>query len=171
MSIYITDSEKKEYTSMIEKALKSELNIDSECTIDNNKDAVSFIIVALPKPKNTNSYTIISKFYLTNVPNCCGAIISHGVYVSYGMQNKGIGKVIHKCRLEIMRRLEFSCAICMDVKNNKPQEKILEKFGWKNLHTFRNKNSGNKVNIYAVDLKKVYKKKAASEQTVTSDEE
>jgi len=170
---YVSSDSRKEYERLLLDALKKLDIKNCVCNIKNTTDndiaSLSFII-----EENTKSHkdyrTKIASFCLTEMPHCCGLIISHGMYIGYGFENRGIGKALHECRLQIMRELGYSCAICTDMEDNPAQKKILKRFKWKTVHTFLNDNSDNEVNISVLDLTEeaVVKKKVVTRKKRTT---
>jgi hypothetical protein len=169
---YVSSDSRKEYERLLLDALEKIGIKNCICsirqTLDNGIASLSFEI-GYKQSRREPKVDIIS-FNLTEMPHCCGLIVSHGVYVGYSFENKGIGKAIHECRLQIMRDLGYSCAICTDENGNTPQEKILKRFKWKTVHTFLNDNSDNEVNISVLDLTKeaVVKKKVVTRKKRTT---
>lgn len=94
----------------------------------------------------------ISQFSLRELPNCCGVIVSSGVYVNYPYRGRGAGTLLHQLRIEIAKALEYSTMLCSDVLHNTVQRKILRKNGWKDVYQFRNIRSGNEVVLSVLNL-------------------
>jgi len=93
--------------------------------------------------------------HLMMMPGCCGLVVSTGSYVNPDYRNKGVGTIMHKIRKDIAGEAGFSCMICTDVMNNKPQQKILKNAKWKFVHKFLNRNTGNTVGIHITNVKDV----------------
>lgn len=95
---------------------------------------------------------VISSFDLSELPHCCGILVSHGAHVYYPHQNKGIGTLLQKFRIDLAKRLGYTIMLCTDVKSNKYQRKILEKHGWKDVLEFQNSRSGNTVAVSCLNV-------------------
>lgn len=95
---------------------------------------------------------LISRFSLRELPNCCGVIVSSGVFVNYPYRKKGVGTLLHQLRIEIAIALGYSTMLCSDVLHNTAQRKILKKNGWKDVYQFRNIRSANEVVLSILNL-------------------
>lgn len=94
----------------------------------------------------------VSGFKLIQMPGCCGICISTGCFVANHCCNKGVGNLLHEFRKEISKCLGYTVLMCTDRVENTHQLKILDKNGWKHVHQFNNKRTGNDVNISIVTL-------------------
>lgn len=79
--------------------------------------------------------------------------ISHSVYVPLKDCGKGLGTKAHAYRLGVAKYLGFKNLICTVRISNIAQIKILNKFGWKELH--RLGTYCNTVILYLKDLSDV----------------
>lgn len=95
-------------------------------------------------------YTVTwSQYSLSPLPGCCGVVVSHGSMINISQRNKGLGDYFHKERLSLVEELGYSCAICTVISGNKAEERILEKNGWKKIHSFVNSRTSNLIDMYA----------------------
>jgi len=152
-SIYTSPQEEAACTKAITKSLKSLCGLSTKCSITNGNHGLRVIVVLDGAP---NSF--IGSFVLAAMPNCCGAAIITDVQTAYDRCNKGIGTVLHAGALLMLKRLDFSRAICTDTADNEPVRKILKKFGWENAHSFKNINTGNTIIMSVYNLRQRSKK-------------
>jgi len=75
-------------------------------------------------------------------------VISHDAYVDNSLRLKGIGQKLHKKRINEARDLNKSLMICTVNEENLVQIHILEKFGWKLVHSFVSECSCHRIRIY-----------------------
>lgn len=102
--------------------------------------------------KTINSRGYIASFKLVEMPGCCGICISTGASVDGAYRNRGLGKVLNQFRKEIANYLGYTVLLCTDVDKNVAQKRILDKEGFKHVHQFTNKRTGNVVNISVFDI-------------------
>lgn len=104
--------------------------------------------------KDKSDFAInISHFGLVPMINCCGIVVSTHVQVASRFRNKGLGTLLNKFRIDLAKELGYGCVICTDVLHNLPQQKVLEKNGWKLIHQFENPRTYNQVAIHAINLR------------------
>ena len=115
------------------------------------KGKIAPTIIQIRPAKNPLT-TLIATFSLTEMPGCCGVLISFHSFVSSKFANKGIGTILNKFRIEIAQFLGYTVLMCTDIATNISQSKILKKNGWKNIHQFTNKRTTNLVNITTIDI-------------------
>lgn len=97
------------------------------------------------KGESTRSWVGYS---LAPMPGCCGVVVSTGAWIKQSQQDCGFGDYFHKERIQFMKDLGYSCAICTTVSGNEKQEAILKKNQWINIHSFKNKRTGNTVLVW-----------------------
>ena len=102
--------------------------------------------------KNPDKNGITASFSLAQLPGCCGVCVSYHASVAINIRRKGLGTLLCSIRKDIARALGYGCMLCTDVVKNEPQQRILVKNGWKEVHTFRNPRTWNDVNIHVVNL-------------------
>jgi len=95
---------------------------------------------------------IISTFRLYQLPHCCAIALSCNTVVCTGFKNKGIGTVLNSFRQELCSLLKYSTLMCTDIETNLHQRKILQKNGWKDIHSVINKRTANHVYISVIDI-------------------
>jgi hypothetical protein len=95
---------------------------------------------------------LVSTFELIPMINCCGILVSTRSIVYDKFKNKGIGTILNSFRIDIARAMGYSLLLCTDVDNNDYQQKILLRNGWKNIFSFINQRTSNKVNIHVINL-------------------
>jgi GNAT superfamily N-acetyltransferase len=88
-------------------------------------------------------------FYELNpFPGCNQIVVSNHSWVAPEHRGKGLGTVIHKERLDVMKVLGYDYAICTVKLGNVAQINILNKNGWKCLDEFLNRETGNTVLVF-----------------------
>jgi hypothetical protein len=108
-------------------------------------------------------------WYFTELPGCCGVVVSHN---AMSIQRKeGWGKAIMPFKEELAKRLGYTVLLCTDIANNTAENKILDKSGFSNLFSFKNKRTTNVVNIHAKDLRNSLAVAAAPEPEDDEEEE
>lgn len=93
-------------------------------------------------------------FRLNQLHGCCGVLVSNGACVNETHQNKGVGTILAKLRIDLAKHFGYATLLCTDIVNNVPQRRILDKLGWKHVHEFQNPRSGNQVAVSILDLTK-----------------
>ena len=73
----------------------------------------------------------IAAFSMTGLPGCCGVCVSHYSHVANRFQGKGLGTLLCGIRKDIAKTMRYSCLLCTDVDDNLPQQRILDRHGWK----------------------------------------
>lgn len=91
----------------------------------------------------------IGEYALTGMPGCPWTVcISHDAFVPEELRGQGFGQLLHKQRLNKMRDMGYSFAICTVNADNEAQKKILNKNGWYHLWTFQEHCEGHNVSLY-----------------------
>ncbi len=96
---------------------------------------------------------VCAMFYMTQLPGCCGVMVSHGSSVFTAFQKKGLGTILNDFRKTLARNFGYTILLCTDKVTNIPSRKLLEKNGWKDLLQFRNNRTGNRVALSMVNLR------------------
>jgi len=94
----------------------------------------------------------LSTFSLLKMPGCCGILVSTGSSVNYRYARMGVGTLLNAFRKEAAKLLGYTVLFCTDVTANEAQTKILNKNGWKSVHTFKNKRTLNEVALHVVNV-------------------
>ena len=94
----------------------------------------------------------LSNFNLTQLPGCCGVCVSYHAWIADRLRGKGLGTLLCGIRKNIARALGYGCLLCTDVVDNIPQQRVLAKNGWKEIHKFENPRTQHDVNIHVVNL-------------------
>tara|TARA_R110000772_G_scaffold54130_1_gene123544 strand:- start:61418 stop:61990 length:573 start_codon:yes stop_codon:yes gene_type:complete len=94
----------------------------------------------------------ISDFKLYQLPHCCAYMVSCNSRVWDRYQNNKIGTILNKLRIDLGKLFNYSAILCTDVSSNQYQKKILKNNNWKDIHTVKNKRSGNKIHLTVIDI-------------------
>lgn len=89
---------------------------------------------------------------LDDLPGCSQVCVSHSAFVLPHLQGKGHGTKDHEFRLIQMKELLYDVALATVNLNNKRQVHIMERNGWKLVHTFASSKTQNSVGIYIKDI-------------------
>lgn len=98
----------------------------------------------------------IGSYELTPMAGCARVAISHGLKINPEHRGKGHGWRAMSERIDTAKQLGFEVLIATVVNGNLPEEKILRKFGWKEVTTFDNLKSGNNVNLWVKNINDPY---------------
>lgn len=92
-------------------------------------------------------------FYELNpLPGCNQLVVSNHAFVEPEHRGTGNGQAAHEERLKRARELGYDYIMCTVRATNAVQIHILEKYEWKHLDTFRNRETGNDVSVYGKQL-------------------
>jgi hypothetical protein len=111
-----------------------------------NHAATMYVVIAVVDDEK------IATFSMTELPGCCGVCVSHYSHIIEQFRGKGLGTLLCGIRKDIAKTMNYSCLLCTDVDDNLPQQRILDKHGWKKIHNFKNIKTGSTVNINVVNL-------------------
>lgn len=137
----------------IEEVVYSCLNL-SRGTIEVSSDSSYTIVNSISVTVIDNSiYNVIARFSLTELPGCCGVIVSHGTNINELYRGKGLGAKLAKIKQKLSKDWGYTVMICTDIAYNVPQRRILESNGWETAASFVNMRTDNDINI---DVKHLY---------------
>lgn len=149
----------RDYRALVEKHTEGRVTYLRMDRYPNTENSMGFFIVVecAPNPaiasRFGNAKQTIAVMYMTPVPGCCGAILSHNATTASEFQRKGIGTLMNSFRLAVARDLGYSVVLVTDTPEKHPwNRRILDKLGFKHLHSFTNKRTSNKVTISVVDI-------------------
>jgi GNAT superfamily N-acetyltransferase len=94
----------------------------------------------------------VASWELVQMKNCCGICVSTAAQVMPAFRKQGIGLVLNQIRIDLARAMGYSLLFCTDVIKNEAQQKILTANGWRRIHTFLNRGSGNVVGLHVIGL-------------------
>jgi hypothetical protein len=94
----------------------------------------------------------IASFELYQMPHCCGIMVSCRAEVATGFRGRRIGTTLNTMRQDIGRILGFSYLMCTDIEKNTHQRQLLKTNQWKDLESFVNRRTGNRVYICGIHL-------------------
>jgi len=95
---------------------------------------------------------IWSSYNLDQLPGCCGVVVSNGAYLNHNQRGYGLGEYFHKERIDLATYMGYSCMMATTILNNEAENHILRNNGWKTVHSFVNKRTGNTVLIWIKDI-------------------
>lgn len=90
---------------------------------------------------------IVSTFELYQMPHCCGICVSTASNVITPFQKLGIATYLNQFRQDVARIMGYTIIFCTDCEKNTAQKKVLAKNEWMDIYQFKNKRTGNLLNI------------------------
>jgi len=90
---------------------------------------------------------LVSTFELYQMPHCCGICVSTASNVAKSYQRMGIATCLNALRQDVASLLGYSLLLCTDCDGNEAQRKVLKNNDWKDIFSFINRRTGNKLNI------------------------
>ena len=100
-------------------------------------------------PEYTNTW---ASYKLDQLPGCCGVVVSNGAFIDKDQRGVGLGTFFHNERIELSKYLGYSCMMATTTNNNLTEQHILKSSGWNNVHSFTNRRTGNRVQIWIKDI-------------------
>ena len=94
----------------------------------------------------------IAVFSLTELPGCCGAIVSYHSEVVQKYQKQGVGRILLDVRMDAARNRGYGQMIATVLDTNPAEKQLLLASGWVKAKEFRNPKTGNIVGTYTVNL-------------------
>lgn len=94
----------------------------------------------------------IGSFSLTQLPGCCGILVSHNTYIYPIYQGLGINTFLQEIKEDIAKHNGFSTLMATVIDRNPIEMHILEKSGWAKVDSFKNTKTGNTVITYIKHL-------------------
>lgn len=92
-------------------------------------------------------------FYLTQLPGCCGVLVSHNAHIVSGQRHKGLGTLLQAMRIDMAWVMGYTILLATDKVYNTYQRRIMAKHGWKDLTNFTNRRTGHVVAVSVLQLK------------------
>lgn len=95
----------------------------------------------------------IATFTLKEMINCCGILVSTRTSVAKDFRGKGIAQEMMLLKEALAKVYGYSCLMAtVNMTGNPAEVHILEKFGWKMVHNFKNSRTTNNVGIFVKNL-------------------
>jgi hypothetical protein len=99
-----------------------------------------------------NPSLVYAKWSMKQLSGCCGVCVSYHAIVNENHRKKGLGTLLNKLRQQMAWEATYTILLCTDIVANIPQQKILNKHGWKTLLEFENRKTKNKVELRSILL-------------------
>ena len=100
----------------------------------------------------TNAAVYVVRFSLSELPGCCGYLVSHNLRVAAEYHNRGIGKLFQEIKFEIARIFGYSYLMCTTTQHNTVENHILTQYGWKQTHSGKNARTGNQLYMWVKSI-------------------
>ena len=85
---------------------------------------------------------------LSSMPGCTQTVISHSMFIYPKYRKQGFGSINMQLRIDRCKQLGYDYMICTVAKNNIAQQKLLNKFNFKELDAFKSNKTSNNVSFY-----------------------
>lgn len=99
----------------------------------------------------------IGQYCLTEMAGCPRVVISHGLRIDEPYRNRGNGSRAMEDRINNAKMMGYEVMLATVVDGNVPEEKILRRYGWKEVTVFDNQRTGNTVKLWQLNLNDPYK--------------
>lgn len=128
--------------------------------ITDNMDMTRFPITFLVKNKmpkvssrrSEHRNKAVVRWNMIEMPGCCGIVIMSDLFVYPGFRQKGVGERTILFAQKVAHRLNYKVMLGTYLRSDLGSQKALTSAKWRELLSFRNRNTGNKVNISAAVL-------------------
>lgn len=80
----------------------------------------------------------IGAWYFSNMPGCCGVVVSHGLNLNEEYRSTGVSGLFQKLREYVAQELGYSAMIATCLTSNFPELFSSKEAGWKMGPVFRN---------------------------------
>lgn len=124
--------------------------INDEVYLDN--DPTTIFVVAYPYRKSKLQPYVIARWNMQEMPACCGIAVMSEFHIINTYRNKGVGAILNNFAKALASKLNYKILLCTDLVDNTHHQQLLETNKWKSLLKFRNRNTGNRINISAAVL-------------------
>jgi len=94
----------------------------------------------------------VCRFYLKELPGCCGILVSYNMIVFNQFRNKGIASFLQVIKEDIAKENRFSTLMCTTIKTNELENSLLEKTGWSRINMFNNARTSHDVIIWTKNI-------------------
>lgn len=94
----------------------------------------------------------IGHFTMSTMPGCRPVIICNNVGVTEAFRHHGIGNWMQELRLRAAQIAGIKILLCTVRATNQFQLRIMQKYGWKELNSFVNPNTDNKVILFMREI-------------------
>lgn len=81
----------------------------------------------------------------SQLPGCCGVLVSHGLKVMPKFRRQGCAGLLHDVKEYLARRMGTGKLLCTVQTANEPEKNRLRKSGWVYSSSFHNPRSGNSI--------------------------
>jgi len=128
---------------------KDNIDIDFEEHVYNNNPNILSVYISC-KPFN---------FYLEEMFNNCGILVSTNTFIYYNCRNLGIGTILQAIKEDIAKIANYSFLMYTDSVNTeilKANQKIMNNIGAKEIFRGINRRSDNNIAVWIKDLNEYY---------------
>lgn len=166
-NIFVDDNEKEAIQEVLEfyypviNTILADNKLDSIITKENVK--INFDDETYnnrPHILSVQISSLVFSFYLEEMFNNCGILVSTNTYINHGYRNIGIGTILHAIKEDIARVAGYSFMMYTDKVNTEvlmPNQKIMNDIGAEEVFRGANKRSYSNIAVWIKDLTKYYK--------------
>lgn len=101
------------------------------------------IVISTEPTENYKS--VVAVFSLSELPGCCGVLVSHHTNIYPQYQGKGINSFLQGIKERIAKDNGYTTLMATVTSDNTTEIHILTKYGWLPRDSFKNKRTGNTV--------------------------
>ena len=125
----------------------------TELTVKISPAPNSFVTLQSEKDDLVHLGRNFAEFGLDMLDGCCGVVVSHHVQVYPSFQGKGLGQLLLQIRQEAILQAGYTMMIATSIADNKRENHILQKNGFKPMHQFVNARTNNTVTMWQKNLR------------------
>lgn len=102
--------------------------------------------------KALNSYMIVGKFSMEQLPGCCGVAVSYHAQIETQFRGRGIGGLFLEMREDAAKRAGYTMVLATVLADNEVENKLLGRHGWIAQKCFKNRRTGHGVAFWMKEL-------------------
>lgn len=93
-------------------------------------------------------------FHINQMWGLCGMAVVHNANVSDTYTKKGLGKLLAQMKIDMATNMGYGSLVMsnVDFPSRAPHRKIAMGAGFRDLYTFKNPRTQNKINLMVIDL-------------------
>lgn len=96
----------------------------------------------------TSAAVYVVRFSLSELPGCCGYLVSHNLRVCPEYRNRGVGKLFQEIKFEMAKTFGYTYLMCTTTQHNEVENHILTQYGWQQIHSGINARTSNQLYMW-----------------------